>query len=68
MIIKKLEKLSMRQLKTNKYYLKQNNKIKEKFKDKEDRLFIKLVTIHKQLPKRMNQTRMIKEPALVLIE
>jgi hypothetical protein len=47
MIIQKLAKLLMRQLRTNSYYSIWNSKIKEKFKDKEDRLFIKLVTIHK---------------------
>jgi hypothetical protein len=47
MIIQKSAKLLMRQLRTNSYYSIWNSKIKEKFKDKEDRLFIKLVTIHK---------------------
>jgi uncharacterized protein (DUF885 family) len=67
MIIKKLEKLSMRQLKTNSYYSISNNKIQEKFKDKEDRLFIKLDTILKWLPKRMTRIRVILELALVPI-
>jgi hypothetical protein len=47
MTIKKLEKPLTRQLRTNNYYLILNNKIKEKLKDKEDRLFLKLVTILK---------------------
>ena len=64
---KRLEKLLMRQLKINNYYLISNNKIREKFKDKEDLLFIKLVTILKSLPKRMSQISMILELTLVPI-
>jgi hypothetical protein len=67
MITKKLGKLLMRQLKINNYYLISNNKIREKFKDKEDLLFIKLVTILKSLPKRMSQISMILELTLVPI-
>jgi hypothetical protein len=67
MIAKKLGKLLMRQLKINNYYLISNNKIREKFKDKEDLLFIKLVTILKSLPKRMSQISMILELTLVPI-
>ena len=47
MITRKLGKLLTRQLRTNNYYSISNNKIKEKFKDKEDQLFIKLITILK---------------------
>jgi hypothetical protein len=67
MIAKKLGKLLMRQLKINNCYLISNNKIREKFKDKEDLLFIKLVTILKSLPKRMSQISMILELTLVPI-
>ena len=54
-------------IKINNYYLISNNKIREKIKDKEDLLFIKLVTILKSLPKRMSQISMILELTLVPI-